>query len=598
MAKLTKNEMNRPRLLDAPSSSFRQFMHRRLRPAPSLRAATMREAGVRRASTASLEGGRRFATSRGTSEQALFRHSGSRFPRPNTGGGGTRSGGDLSAPHWHEPGRRLEVQHLVPTMPSLASWDPAMAAQERRERQFRLSQQTATTTATTPPAGAARQQEHRPTPPSTAPPGAHANAAARSPTPPGSAPAPAAASSPLRVTTSLQRSTRLMHELNSSALGGGAGGERVSGGAPWLMMSESGSLAAQLGSGDGGGGSAAERPGGPGGGDLLAEMEVAERWLGALLESFVASHADRHAARRRGLEEVVRGGSELEALPAAERLEKAEALRALAGARDELAQLLARESDDSALGALLRLFGRGGGGSDEDGQGTALAKLGLAAAQLQEECGLGPEAVLQIYRTLYIFAFGFDEAVTGALQAAAAEGSPGAEQRWQQGVAGSGGGDSGASSSSQTLGEEEQAAVRAAMWRGYHIGVGLLVGGEFEEGGVSAQLQSLDAEAAALRAEEATVAAETARVAEEAATVRAEVGRLRRELAAEVEEGAKELDQQVTTLTTRRNGLLTVYQAQLTAATLRRFQLDESVTRRRQMAMLGDVFAVDASILR
>ena len=303
------------------------------------------------------------------------------------------------------------------------------------------------------------------------------------------------------------------------------------------------------------------------GGDLA----VVERWLNTLLERYVDSHSAHHAEQRAIITQELEERQQASVDDAAgdfmrqewvHRDEKKKLSAVTDEDGDSLASLHAKLAlltmkEESLPGVLCREAG-------EKNQRTPLQRLGLSSTQLAAEEHASAESIMQIYRTIYDFVFGFHDQVGSILAQGGA--SPGVIE-----------------------------IMRGRLWNAYRLCMETQIEEAFGDVVEGAQLAEhkeetkiLEKQTEATRKEQQVQLLELTELEEEIAKLRHELQLGNAELAHRSEAlAAVDSQQQV---------ILTEYQSQITVATLRRFEIDERLERAKAKKLLGSVFGAKAGL--
>ncbi len=199
---------------------------------------------------------------------------------------------------------------------------------------------------------------------------------------------------------------------------------------------------------------------------------------------------------------------------------------------------------------------------------SALDKLDLGSSQLINEFDLSNDGLIQLYRTLYVFLFGFNSAISSIV---------GSTLPTLNGPA--------------TVNRDTIAILRPRLWRAYFMLVDLMISSCYSRRLEESQVQALGGMAQQITAlQRAALSAEAVQV-ETAASLRAEITKLKTGLT-KANRALASKNMELDRLQTREQNLIAAYQALTSSATLRRFELDERLARG-QSKNLASVFATE-----
>lgn len=312
---------------------------------------------------------------------------------------------------------------------------------------------------------------------------------------------------------------------------------------------------------------------------VKADVPDVERGLNELMKDYVDAHAAEHRAHRNAVRSELDSTGKLSAgfepEPEQDPYLAAEASEPLM----RTAQLL--ELKEETMPGVLQHDSEGAAGSDDPNIEAALDRLGMGSSQLSDEFGLSSGSVVQLYRTLYVFLFGFNNAVGSVLEATL----PTVNDR---GVPIPG-----------TSGSEVSTAVRPRLWRAYFMLVDLMISSCYSRKVEEAQLQALGPGGAArdeIAAQQDALLQLQAEQDERVETMQAEITQLKLQLGeADREKFAQDVE--LERLETKEADLIAAYQALTSSATLRRFELDERLERGASKKLMESVFGAGKSRL-
>eukprot|EP01043_Picozoa_sp_COSAG02_P027127 COSAG02_NODE_1585_length_11820_cov_3.247078_3_plen_633_part_00 len=186
---------------------------------------------------------------------------------------------------------------------------------------------------------------------------------------------------------------------------------------------------------------------------------------------------------------------------------------------------------------------------------SALVRLELGSSQLADEFDLSDDALLQLYRTLYVFLFGFNSAVSSVIG------------KMLPTLTGS-----------DTANKNTLGTLRPRLWRTYFMLVDLMISSCYSRALEESQLRALGGMAQQFTSDRQASLSAQADQAESVASMRKQVKELRAALA-DTGHTLAAKDAELERLETRERDLISAYQALTSSITLRRFELDERLAR-------------------